>query len=132
MSSTTWHTEVAPRTEYVDYLGHVTAAAHLTLFEEAHWRWLAEITGDSHPAFVLARLELDYRHELLAEDGPVRVTIAPVEVTRSSTTVEEMLVSARGIHTQARAVIVRWDRAARRSMPFLPLERERLLEQLCV
>ncbi|GAA1949001.1 hypothetical protein GCM10009798_05270 [Nocardioides panacihumi] len=125
-----WQTEIALRAEYVDYLGHVTAAAHLTLVEEAHGRWLAEVTDDPMPSFVLVRLELDYRRELLLDDGPVQATVAPLVVTRSTVTVEEALTSSRAVHTQARAILVRWDRDRRRSMPFPPGERERIRAQI--
>ncbi|GAB3857743.1 hypothetical protein GCM10028801_16640 [Nocardioides maradonensis] len=121
-----WTIELPLREEYVDYLGHVTAAAHLTLFEEAHAHWLAEITEEPAPAFVLVRLELDYQRELLLTDGPVTLSIEPTELTRSTVTVQEVMASARGPHTRARAILVRWDRAARRSMPFRDEERRRI------
>ncbi|MFI7006555.1 acyl-CoA thioesterase [Streptomyces sp. NPDC050145] len=119
-----WTTELELREEYVDYLGHVTAAAHLTLFELAHGHWLAELMADPAPAFVLVRLELDYRRELLLADGPVIASLAPVRLTRSTVVIqEELRTAARGVHTEATATLVRWDRVRRRSMPFPASER---------
>jgi acyl-CoA thioesterase FadM len=126
-----WEIELELRQEYVDYLGHVTAAAHLTLFELAHGHWLAELMDDPSPAFVLVRLELDYRRELLLTDGPVTASVTPVELTRSTVRVREELRSAsHGVHTEAVAILVRWDRERRRSMPFTPTERAGIEAQL--
>ena len=127
---TPWQTEIVLHAKDVDYLGHVTAAAHVTLFEEAHGHWLAEVMDDPMPSFVLVRLELDYRRELLLDDGPVLATVTPVALTRSTVTVQEALTSSRGVHTQARTVLVRWDGDRRRSMPFPSAERERIVAQL--
>jgi len=126
-----WEIQLELREEYVDYLGHVTAAAHLTLFELAHGHWLAELMADPAPPFALVRLELDYRRELLLGDGPVSVTVTPVRLTRSTVTVREELRSGRrGVHTESTAVLVRWDRERRRSMPFPAPERAGIEAQL--
>ncbi|WP_185736093.1 thioesterase family protein [Nocardioides sp. LS1] len=126
----TWSIELPLTEKYVDYLGHVTAAAHLTLLEEAHAHWLASVVDEPEPAFVLVRVELDYERELLLADAPVTVRVEPVELTRSTVTVQEVMASARGPHTRARVVLVRWDRAARRSMPFGEGERRRIDVQM--
>lgn len=124
---TTWTVALPLREEYVDYLGHVTAAAHLALCEEARTHWLMEMLLEEQPAFVLVRQELDYRHELLQSDGPVTVSVEPVALTRSTVTVQEAIVSLSGTtHTESRAVLVRWDREERRAMAFLPAERDRI------
>lgn len=125
-----WGIELALRPEYVDYLGHVTAAAHLTLFELAHGHWLSELMTDPTPPFVLVRLELDYRRELLLQDGPVTISVVPERLTRSTVMVREELRSVQHLHTEASAVLVRWDREARRSMPFAPSERAGIEAQL--
>lgn len=125
-----WEIELPLRADYIDYLGHVTAAAHLTLFELAHGHWLAELMADPTPPFVLARLELDYRRELLEKDGPVTVSVVPERLTRSTVVVREELRSTQHMHTEATAVLVRWDREARRSMPFPPSERAGIEAQL--
>jgi acyl-CoA thioesterase FadM len=125
-SMSAWTIELPLHEEYVDYLGHVTAAAHLALFEVAHTHWLAGITDEPNPGFVLVRLELEYDRELLLADGPVAVCVAPVELSRSTVTVREVMAPAKGPHTRARAILVRWDLAARRSMPFRDEERRRI------
>ncbi|MFI1434336.1 acyl-CoA thioesterase [Streptomyces lydicus] len=129
--NTPWKIELGLREEYVDYLGHVTATAHLTLFELAHGHWLAELMAEPAPPFALVRLELDYRRELLLADGPVTVSVEPVRLTRSTVTVREELRSApHGVHTEATATLVRWDRERRRSMPFPSSERAGIEAQL--
>lgn len=123
----TWTIELPLRADYVDYLGHVTAAAHLALCEEARTRWLMRVLEEGQPAFVLARQELDYRRELLLTDGPVIVSVTPVALTRSTVTVDETVSSRSGVlHTASKAILVRWDRQERHSMPFLPCERTRI------
>lgn len=127
---TAWHTELELRDEYRDYLGHVTAAVHLKLFEHARDRWLAEIADNPMPSFVVARQELDYRRELLVEQGPVTVSVAPVRLTKSSVTISEKLSTDDAVHTESRAILVRWDRDRRRSMPFPPTERRNIEAQI--
>ncbi|WP_165964259.1 thioesterase family protein [Actinomadura sp. KC216] len=120
-----WDIELELRERDRDYLGHVTAVAHLALFEEAHARWLAEIMDEPAPPFVIVHLELDYRRELLIDDGPVTVSLKPVVLTNSTVTVHERLGSAgKGVHTESRVILARWDRERRRSMPFPPRERQ--------
>jgi len=112
--------------DWVDYLGHVTAAAHLTIFEHARAHWLMRIMDDQQPPFVVVRQELDYRRELLIAGRAVSVSVTPTELGRSSLTIAEELSSAEGVHTRSRAVLVRWDRERRRATPFLPAERDRI------
>ena len=115
----------------VDYLGHITAAAHLKLFEDARSDWLAEVTNDPWPAFVVVRQELDYRRELRLTDGPVTITTEPPRLSRSTVTVHERMASGRDtLHTESLAVLVRWDRERRRSMQFSARERKRIEARL--
>lgn len=116
---------------HVDYLGHVTAAAHLILLEEAHAAWLSSVMDDDMPSFVLAHLEMDYRREILLADGPVAVTIRPVRIGRSSLTIEEQMLGSDGtVRTEARVVLVRWDRDGRRAIAFPDVERAIIQAQL--
>jgi acyl-CoA thioesterase FadM len=115
----------------VDYLGHITAAAHLKLFDDARTGWLAEVTNDPLPPFVVVRQELDYRRELRLTDGPVTITTEPLGLSRSTVTVHERMASERDtLHTESHAVLVRWDRERRRSTPFSARERQRIEWQL--
>ena len=85
---------------------------------------------EPEPSFVVVRQELDYRNEILLKDGPVTVYIEPLRVSRSGIAIREFMKSAKGtLHTESQAVLVRWDREARRSMPFTDSERERILGQ---
>lgn len=122
-----WSSVLELREDHTDYLGHVTAAVHLHLFEAARTAWLAEVMDDPAPSFVLARQELDYRRELRLPDGPVTVAIEVLRLTRSTVTVHEVMTSRAGLlHTESHAVLVRWDRDRRRSTPFLEHERRRI------
>jgi len=121
-----WTVDLDLRDERVDYLGHITAAAHLAIFEEARARWLMAIMDDDQPSFVLAHQELDYRRELLLSARPITVSVAPVSLGATSLTIVEEIRSATGVHTESRAVLVRWDRAGRRPMAFPSVERERI------
>lgn len=125
-----WTIDLDLSEDWVDYLGHVTATAHLAIFEDARTRWLMTIMDSDQPSFVLVRQELDYRRELLLSAGPVTVTVTPLELGRSSVTIAEAIRSTAGEHTESRAVLVRWDRGRRCATPFLPFERERLEGQL--
>jgi acyl-CoA thioesterase FadM len=116
--------------ESVDYLGHVTAAAHLAMFEESRARWLMTIMDADEPSFVLVRQELDYRRELLLSAGRVSVSVTAVGLGRSSLEIVEAIRSLAGVHTESRAVLVRWDRARRCSMHFPPVERGRIEQQM--
>jgi acyl-CoA thioester hydrolase len=130
-SSKAWSTLLDVSVDDTDYLGHITAFVHLKLFEQARARWLAAVMEDPSPAFVLAHQELDYRREILVSDGPVTVTIEPVQLARSSVRIFEQLLAVDGtLRTESTAVLVRWDRERRRSTPFSALERQRIQAQL--
>lgn len=118
-----WTVDIDLHEEWVDYLGHITAAAHLVIFEEARARWLMSLMEDEQPSFVVVRQELDYRRELLCSASPVSVEVRPIAIGRSSLTIVEELRSEWGVHTESRAVLVRWDRDKRRATPFLAFER---------
>jgi acyl-CoA thioesterase FadM len=122
-----WRISLELQPSDVDYLEHITAASHLALFEQARTHWLASVTGEELPAFVVVHQELDYRRELRLADGPVTIGLQPVRLSRSTVTVHETMTSPAGaLHTESRAVLVRWDRERRRSMPFSPFERRRV------
>lgn len=122
-----WTTEVPLTREWVDYNGHITATAHLAIFEEAHTGWLAEVMEIQQPPFVVARQVLDYRHELLASAGSVVVYLRPTRLTWRSIHLNEEIRSSGGkLHTESQVVLVRWDQATRASTPFLDTERRRI------
>jgi acyl-CoA thioesterase FadM len=126
-----WLTRLELQESDVDYLGHITATAHLKLFEEARTGWLAQVIADPLPAFALVRQELDYRRELRLADGPVTITLEPLQLSTSTVTVHERMASGRDtLHTESRAVLVRWDAMRRRSMPFSRRERQQIETQL--
>lgn len=119
-----WSIDTALRFRDFDYLGHMTATAYLALIEEARVAWLAAASQDGQPSYVLARQNLEFHREILAEDSPIKITIRPMSIGERHVEVEELLVGSRGtIHATSRATLVAWDRALRVSRPFSAVER---------
>jgi acyl-CoA thioester hydrolase len=96
----------------MDELGHLNQAVYHELLEEARGALLAA-AGESFP-FVLARVELDYRHEVRRADGYVEIEVRVARVGTKSVTLEHDVqlpdgtVAASGV-----SVLVAWDMEAR-------------------
>jgi acyl-CoA thioester hydrolase len=120
--------EVELRWRDLDFLGHLNQAVYHELLEEgrgALFERLGAITGGFF--FVLARVELDHRHEVRRDHGPVAVALRVESVGRSSVTVAHEIVRADGkVAAEGRSVLVAWDREARRSRPLSDDERAQL------
>jgi acyl-CoA thioester hydrolase len=126
-----WNHTLQLRYSDLDYLGHVTAAAHLTHFEEARTAWLAAAWKTAHPAYVVARQELRYLREVLLEDGPLTISVVPVRLGTSSFDVEESLVTASGeCKTRSRATLVSWDLLERKATSMSDVQRSALEARL--
>jgi acyl-CoA thioester hydrolase len=117
----------------IDYLGHVTAAAYLLLFEETRAAWMRETFGVALPVYVVARQEIDYLREVLLDDSPLTLTIEPVRVGRSSLDIAETLVTASGeAKARSRGTLVMWHLEERHSRPFTEDESAALRRQVRV
>lgn len=110
----------------VDALGHVNHAVFLTYFEEGRDAFFKQTLG-GEPDYVVARLEVDLRAEVRYPERRVTVRLAVERLgTTSLTTRETILTPAGTIAAEARVVTVRWDRRARKPVPFSEDERARL------
>jgi len=109
-----------------DALGHVNHAVFLTYLEEGRDAFFVQTFG-GEPDYVVARIEIDLRAEVRHPQRRVTVRLAVEHLgTTSLTTRETILTPAQEIAAQARVVTVRWDRRARKPVPFSETERARL------
>ncbi len=100
----------------MDMLGHLNQAVHHELLEEARGALIAELAGghSRHQSFVIARVELDYRHEVRRSDETVRIVVRVGRVgTRSITIEHDILLPDGTLAATGSTVIVGWDGEAR-------------------
>ena len=110
----------------MDAYGHVNNAAYLTYLEEARDEWLEHVLGDAGSAwdFVIARVAIDFRHELRQDDDAVVATCRLERIgTSSVTTCEELRTLDGTLAAEAKVVLVARDLGAGRSRPLTPAER---------
>lgn len=113
----------------LDAYGHVNNAVFLTYLEETRDEWLGELLGSAGGLvdYVVARVAIDFRHELRQADGAVTVRIRVGRVGRSSLTLREEIVKAGGeVTAEAETVLVMRDRSTGRSRPLTEKERAAL------
>jgi acyl-CoA thioester hydrolase len=109
----------------LDMLGHLNQSVYHELLEEGRAALFERL--DALQAFVLARVELDYRQEVRRDHGPVEVVVRVAAVGRSSVTVDHDVVRSDGaVAASGRSVLVAWDPAERRSRPLGDAERGRI------
>jgi acyl-CoA thioester hydrolase len=118
------------RSRDIDSLGHVNQAAYHEFLEEARVALIAETVApelQQQMDFVLAHVELDYRREVLLEDGYVEVSSLVTAVGRSSVRIEHQVRLGDGaVAAEGHSVLVAWDVAERRSRAIPDDERRRL------
>jgi acyl-CoA thioester hydrolase len=113
----------------VDALGHVNNAVYATYLEECRDEWSVRVLGDVADlwAFVLARVAIDFRQELLQEDDAAIVSATLVRIGGRSFTVREEIRKLDGtLAAEAESVIVARDRESGASRPFTDAERAAL------
>jgi acyl-CoA thioester hydrolase len=112
----------------LDMLGHLNQAVYHEFLEEGRATFVAQLGGLGIDfAFVLARVELDYRSEVRRDHGHVDVTTALVRVGGSSLTLDNKVLLPDGsVAAEGRSVLVAWDPAARRSRKITDEERSAL------
>ncbi|HYB14684.1 MAG TPA: thioesterase family protein [Streptosporangiaceae bacterium] len=109
-----------------DAMGHVNHAVFLTYLEEARDAFYMQALG-SDPHYVVARLEVDLRAEVLHADQEVTVRIQAERLGTTSLTTRETILTPSGeVAAEARVVTVRWDPGQRRPVAFSETERTRL------
>ena len=109
---------VALRWGDMDALGHVNQAVYHELLEEARTAMLEALPTPPKGAFVMARVELNYRREIPLAHRYVDVTLQVEAVGRSSITVFQRILRSDGVlAADGRSVMVAWDRQLRGSRP---------------
>jgi acyl-CoA thioester hydrolase len=112
----------------VDHYGHVNNAVYLTYLEEVRDEWLARTIADPEAVwdYVLAHVEIDFRHEVVQDDDEVVATCRLESIGRSSVrTREEVRTAAGRLAAEASSVVVARDRDKGRSRAITDAERER-------
>lgn len=111
-----------------DRQGHVNNAVFATFLETGRVEILAD---GNHPlaasgcAFVIARLELDFRAEI-TWPGTVEIGTRVASIGTSSMTLEQAVFQNGKIAANAKTVIVQMDETTRKSSPLTPSAVERL------
>ena len=109
----------------LDMLGHLNQSVYHELLEEGRAAFFAQL--EALHAFVLARVELDYRAEVRRDHGFVEVVVRIASVGRSSVVVEHEVVLPDGtVAAEGQSVLVAWDPEARGSRQLRDDERARL------
>jgi acyl-CoA thioester hydrolase len=106
---------VALRWRDIDTLGHLNQSVYHELLEEGRVAIMGELLGwpegdvDRYP-FVLAHVELDYRHEVRHADGELEIVSTLAHVGRSSLRLEHELRLPDGtLAASGHTVMVAWD-----------------------
>jgi len=102
----------------MDAFGHVNNAVYLNYLEEARDRVFEELFGAGSYDFVLARVAIDYRHEITQAAGEVTVECRVTGWGRSSVrTAEAIRFSDGTLSAEGGAVVVARDPASGGSRP---------------
>ena len=120
--------EIEIRWRDLDAFGHVNHVVFLTYLEEARDEWLGRSLGGPSLvwAYVVARVEIDYRRELTLTDDVIVATCELDRIgTKSVTTTESVRTRGGAVAAEARAVLVARDEAGR-SRPLTETERAAL------
>jgi acyl-CoA thioester hydrolase len=111
----------------LDLLGHLNQAVYHEYLEEARGALMASLGREHRFPFVLARVELDYRHEVRRQDGEVEVVARVDRVgTKSLTVTHEMLLPDGTVAAEGSSVFVAWDPDARAARALTDAERTAL------
>lgn len=125
-------TEVTIKLRYrdLDTLGHVNQSVYHVLLEDARVAFLRSLFGN-HPRMVVARVEMDYRHEVRLGDQELTITTAVQRVGTSSMSLLSRMTTPSGtLAAEAVTVLVTWDPDERRARPLSDDERQALTAQL--
>lgn len=105
---------------------HVNNAVYATYLEECRDEWMERALGSAGDPwdFVLARVAIDFRRELVQADHAVLVRVALERIGGSSITLREEIRKLDGtLSAEAEAVVVARDRESGRSRPLTDGER---------
>jgi acyl-CoA thioester hydrolase len=102
------------RAHDLDTYGHVNQAVYHEFLEEGRVGLLADLIEERDFRFVLARVELDYRHEVRYADRAIVVVTRVAAIGTKSLTLEHAIERPDGsVAAEGRAVVVAWDPGAR-------------------
>jgi len=122
--------EIPIRYRDLDLLGHVNQSVFHELLEELRGDLFTRLLGDLSRPMVIARIELDYLHEVRRDHGFVRGDSRVVELGRSKVITEETLSLPDGtVAARGRTYMVAWDPHNRRSRTLSDDERAALAPQ---
>jgi acyl-CoA thioester hydrolase len=117
----------------MDAYGHVNNAVYLNYLEEARDAWVQEVLGSVTDTwdFVLARVAIDFRSQLVQDDREILVRCWLDSIGRASLRTREEIVKLDGtISAEAESVVVPVDAEARRSRALTERERTALEAEL--
>lgn len=118
--------EISLRWRDMDMLGHLNQSVYHELLEEGRGALFASLGGAAFP-FVLARVELDYTHEVRRDHGTVTVVARVEGLGRSSVTLAHDVLLPDGAQAATgRSVLVAWDPHARGARELTEAERAAL------
>ena len=112
-----------------DAYKHVNNAVYATYLEECRDEWVTRVIGElgSSWDYVLARVAIDFRREVVLEDEEVTVHVELVRIGTSSITLAERITKRDGtLAAEAEAVLVARDPETGRSRPLTQAERAAL------
>ena len=121
--------ELPLRHRDIDALGHVNQAVFHELLEEVRAAFFRTTLPDlPFTGYVLAHVDLDYRHEVRIDDRYVTGECRVAQLGRSRVELENRLLLPDGtVAVEGRAVLVAWDEETRRSRELTESERQALL-----
>ena len=110
-----WTSTIPLRWRDLDAQQHVFHGVHVTLFDQARGNMLAAALSRPDPVYAIARLDLEYLHELGLDDSPLTVTSTVVNVGTTSITTQERMISRHGTEIgYATAVLVWWGESGKK------------------
>ncbi|OUZ11165.1 hypothetical protein BHE97_04750 [Aeromicrobium sp. PE09-221] len=122
-----WSTSYEVPPSSIDAYGHMTAVHYPTVFEQAATLLLIDIIGPDLPDYVMAALDVSYRHEVLLESSPLRLYLRPTIIGTTTCTLEIVLTDSKGTPCAVAHIrYVAWDRTARTKAPLSESDRAAL------
>jgi acyl-CoA thioester hydrolase len=113
--------ELEVRFRDCDPMGHVNNAVYLTYLEAARFAWWRSTFGPAglrDHAFIMARVEIDYRKPALPGDRlTVRLRVQSMGTSSFTVAYEVLNTRTRELLAEARSVQVAYDYTAGRSVP---------------
>lgn len=111
----------------VDMLGHLNQAVYHELLEEGRAALLTALGPARHETYVMARVELDYKHEVRKDHESVDLVVRVGRIGRKSLTLEHDIVLPDGtLAATGLSVLVGWDAEARCARELSEAERAAL------